>query len=445
MSSSALKGDTLAIVGSGVTGCAVAHFAQNFYKNVILIDDFENQKSNAFMTNAGSLHDGYGTTGHPQSAMISRKNPLLDTIRITRKHPHISSLLFMPTLGKSFRALSALVGLYNDDVRRDSAAIFYYLQKRSSELLAQIAKEESVPHDKGRIVLCNSESYLSKSLSALELAKKDFTITSEVLDATQVKAKLPSSSDKIVGGIYYPTDLSFHAPTFRQKWLDKLRKSVQFVQGTVDKVELNSRNVTKLIIKNNDTEETIDAQHFVFCTGAKNHPIMNPYTLPGGGISVDLDLKKNSHNQLGNLHTYTPEKLLYTYPYNDGKSLRLCSGLFMGKATLGESKKHKAQEAMIEAFYEYFKKEVEFEKINKTFIAARPLSTDAMPIIGKLPYLDNASIVNGMGSYGYPSVALVEAVLFPSEQTPTPPPNFYATVSPRRFSSTWLSVARLLS
>lgn len=444
-----INGKHLVVVGGGLAGCSVAHFAQNFFDKIILIDDFNPQRRNAFLSNAGSLHVGYGTTGHAHSAMIKNESPLLDTIKMSLKHPSVFSLWFNPTVGGAYRSLSTLWNLYNKEVANEGAAIFYYLYKRSAEIIEKIIKQEKVPTKKGRMALCRTKEYFNYIQKQLKIANKKFVINGKVLsDLKSIRKLLPSAPDGIAGGIYYEDDISFHPPTFSDAWIKKLGKKIATINGKVIDVRVKNTQVTAIdILTTNGDREELAIDQIVFCTGSTNHPIMNPYTLPGGGISLDVQLSPNA--PVGNIHTYTPERLVYMYPYAKDK-MRLCTGMYMGKASIGESKMKKIHHYLKQCFHDYYGNAIKIENTINTYVGARPISIDAMPIVGKLPYLQNGYIVNGLGSYGYPAAALVEATLFhqsdspDSPDSPKPPPNLTRLVDPSRFSPRWTSIARKL-
>ncbi len=419
----------------------MAHFARNSFEEITLIDDVAPSRRNAFLSNAGNLHVGYGTTGHAHSAMIKNDSPLLDTVKMSIKYPDAFSLLFAPGLGNTFRALSVLKHLYNKEVVKHCAEVFYYLYKRSSEIIEEIIEQEKVLSKKGRIVLCRTKEYFAYIQKQLDLARENFIIEGEVLDNLKAIRKVfPAAPDDIVGGIYYKDDVSFHPPTFSQTWLSKLSQSVNIIDGKVNDVAVKNKQVQSVTITRSDnSKEVLEADKFVFCTGSNNHPIMNPYTIPGGGISIDVELEENA--KVGEAHMYTPEKLVYIYPYAKDK-LRLCTGLYMGKSKLSQVKVDKIYKYLKATFHEYYGETSNIKNIINSYVGARPISVDAMPISGKLPYLSNGYIVNGLGSYGYPALALVEATLFPQSDSPNPPQSLGERVDPNRFSPLWTAFAK---
>ncbi len=241
-----------------------------------------------------------------------------------------------------------------------------------------------------------------------------FGVTARRLESGDLPEFDPGLRSDLAGGFHYPSDASVRPDRLNRHWAERLQdEGVHFVENCpLESVQKSNGRVVSLTTAHGE----IQADHVVFAMGAWSTrwsaelecriPIQ-----PGKGYSVTIERPENAprHPML------FPECRVGVSPFARG--LRLGSMMeFAGYDTSIPS--HRIQQ-LRDAAEPYLVAEMD-GPAQETWYGWRPMTWDSLPIIGRVPRLDNAWLATGHNMLGLslaPATGRLIAELITGRQT----------------------------
>tara|TARA_R110002050_G_scaffold146308_1_gene271704 strand:+ start:980 stop:2284 length:1305 start_codon:yes stop_codon:yes gene_type:complete len=369
----------------------------------------------AHNVNAGSLSHEYGSATHtsmfasPLQAVatlakgfVSRSPTINVDFSSPRSWPHLAVW-----------GIPALYYLAKSDAHPPLCEALKQKQVESIELYSQL-QSCGVNIGFGRLRPAPSELAPAEQVGKTRRMKGSEVSLKEPILADNVFA----SSDQEV--VSLPGDITLHAPTFASSFRKHVENAgVEWVEdesavhpiveeGIVRAIRLcrgpratGQENVQEVL------EHAVDS--VVFAMGSTPHPIGNPWVIPGSGVSVDIPYIYTSESTAPFLSSTLFKDGIFIVPYGNG--IRFSTGFILNNELLCEADKLSAARAIVKMSRDVFgdfSDRLQFadESRWRVYVGARPLSPDGMPICGAHPELANASVLTGLGSYGYLARAL---------------------------------------
>ena len=277
---------------------------------------------------------------------------------------------------------------------RKSLPLLATLQRDSLNLFEKFASEglKCGFQHKGTMTVFNTEQAFEDGVKEAELLRQH-GIESEILTAEKAREKEPLLSEKIVGGIYFPTDAHLDPAAFVVSLANQAsQKGVNILTHT-EVIELRSNG--RRIISVQTTKGEWKADSVVLAAGAwsplltRNLGIKLPIQ-PAKGYSITIQ----NPNQIPSLPLMLNEVRVAVTPL-DGR-LRLGGTLEL--AGLDLSINQRRVDAIRRGASQYLP-EIKGER-EEIWRGLRPCTPDGLPIIGRPSNIDNLFVASGHGILG---------------------------------------------
>ena len=222
----------------------------------------------------------------------------------------------------------------------------------------------------------------------------EFGLSARRLDSDELAAFEPSLRGPLAGAFHYPDDFSIRPDTLCSNWSGQLKKSGVRVLEHVELTEImrSSGRIEKVLT----LDEPLEADHYVFAVGAWSRAIgtligHNLPVEPGKGYSVTVDGTNHSlrHPLL------LPEQHVGITPFRD----RIRIGSIMEFAGYDTSIPETRIAQLQNTAREFLAAPTD-SVVDDPWYGWRPMTWDSLPIIGRVPGLDNATLATGHNMLG---------------------------------------------
>ena len=201
--------------------------------------------------------------------------------------------------------------------------------------------------------------------------------------------------------LFFQGDCSFDAAELYQKLRDKVvdHPNCQFEYRKIKSFETDANRIVRLRF---DDDQQDQVEKVVFAVGSMNHPVMNPWTVPSAGLSLNFQSSLKLEHQV-----IIKDQRLFVTPTKEG--FRLTTGYFMGTPVLSSMDKF----ILGKKLEKFIQRVLPSEDITLVSVesGSRPMSPDGLPIVGAHPYFENAFILNGLGELGHNAPALAKILM----------------------------------
>lgn len=371
------------IIGAGIIGLAVAHYAQQTGRKVTLVDR-KGVAQEASFGNAGAfaLADIFPLA----SPGIMRKAPkwLLDPLGPLSVRPQYA-LNIVPYLLKFFRAS------WPDQYRKSIVAQSALLDLAASEVQSMM----QIPHignqicTDGALHLYESEREFAASQSSWQ-ARQEFGIEFEHLDATRLADLQPGLSSHIKRATFIPKWQTVNDPL---EFAQTLWRMVQQDGGEL--IEQDVKAISKAGEVTLQNGETLSANHIVVAAGAWSHQLAKQV-----GDHIPLESERGYNTTLP-VEAFDLKRQLI-FGEHGFVMTPLSTGIRVGGAVefagLDAAPNFKRSEIMLQKA-KRFMPDLKTEQ-GTQWMGFRPSLPDTLPAIGKSAHTPNVSYAFGHGHLG---------------------------------------------
>jgi D-amino-acid dehydrogenase len=247
--------------------------------------------------------------------------------------------------------------------------------------------------EKGYFTLCRTRKDFDKHLAS-NRALTRFGLEAEPLDRERLQAREPAVGDGVYGGFHHPGDQSLRPDGL----LRHVREILEAAGVTVHEgcgvtgFRRSGARVTAL----ETPAGTVSADQFVIAAGAWSVPVMGRLGIhipvqPGKGYSITM----HRPGICPAAPVYFSERSVVATPFDQGFRL----GGTMEFSGWDASLNRRRLEALRKAAPEYLKEPFGHPVVEE-WTSFRPMSVDDLPIISRVPGLDNLLLATGHGMLG---------------------------------------------
>lgn len=382
------SGETVLIIGAGIVGIACAHFLSKEGYKVTVIDK-------------GTIAGGcsHGNCGHilPSHILPLNAPSALKTGLGSLFNPQ-APLRIRPRLDPGF-----LNWLWQFS-RRCFGSHTSYAAKNLSQLLSSsceaydaLIREGGFTCDwnrAGLLYLFKSDRALNAFCKTHNRLSAEYDLRAQEVTNTDIQTQYPSLTDDLAGGIFYAQDASLRPDMLARKWSGYLMsKGVRFFEHCeFDSLGRQAGTVRK--IRTSRGEFTAD--HVVLAAGAMSRKFAREFDCripvePGKGYSVTFKRPE------GHMDTaiVLPEQSLAITSFRD--EMRL--GSMMEFSGYDDSLPEGRVAQLRACAQPYFTDAFESADLER-WCGWRPMTWDSLPIIGRMPNIDNAYLATGHNMIG---------------------------------------------
>ena len=380
------KPGSVIIVGAGHIGIACAHYLRRDGYSVTVIDQGEiggacSQANCGFLvpshvlplTTPGALGEGFLSLFNPRAPF--RVKPQLRRSlwrwmfefgrRCTHRHMIESARVLNAILENSLAEYRELLNELDCDWQQNGMLFVF----RSEKALGEFADEDA-------------------------LLTREFGVSARYIRGPELTALEPALRDDLAGAYHYENDSHLRPDLLNASWSAQLReRGVTFVENcALENIDKAGGKINALVT----SQGRMQADRYVFATGAWSDRWS--YALecdlpvePGKGYSVTM-----TRPSIAPRHPMLmPEKRIGVTPFSDG--YRIASMMeFAGFDTrIPEFRIRQLQDSA-----RPFLKEPVGDTVQQTWYGWRPMTWDSLPIIGRLPTIDNGLIAAGHNMLG---------------------------------------------
>ena len=381
-------GDSVIVVGAGHIGIACAHYLRNDGHDVTVIDQglVGDACSHA---NCGFLVPDHvlplTTPDAPARALLSLVQPRAAFRVKPQLRPELLRWMFefgrRCTHGRMLATAHTLHALLEASIAEHRA-------------LLSDPQLDSDWQQNGMLFVFRSTDALGRFADTDALLTREFGVTARFIDGKDLVEFEPALLDGLAGGYFYDIDGHLRPDRLNAAWSElNRRRGVRFIERcSLESIERDGGRIAGL-----DTSEgRMTADRYVFATGAWSRrwgeqlgceiPVE-----PGKGYSVTMSCPATmpSHPML------MPEKHIGVTPFADG--LRIAS--MMEFAGFDDSVPEFRIRQLQDSARPYLKEPVG-PAIEETWYGWRPMTWDSLPIVGRLPAIDNGLIATGHNMLG---------------------------------------------
>lgn len=380
--------ETVLIVGSGVIGIACAHFLMKSGFDVTVID----QSSIASACSHGNL--GYICPSHvlpltePGAIGIAIKS-FFDSSAPFRVKPRLSPAFFNWMWQFAMRC--------NRRQMIEAASHLKSILDSSMIEYRKIVSDQTLDfewHESGLLHVLKTGAGMRHFAEKDKLLADQFGILAQRIEGEDLPEFDPAIKPGLAGAFYYESDAFARPDLLNASWSRNLKQNgVIFIEDC----KLNSIEKGNGQVKSLQTSRgTLNADRFVFAAGAWSAQLSSGLDCgipvePGKGYSVTMERP----DICPKYPMLFPEHNVGVTPFDHG--YRLGSMMeFVGLDTsIPERRIRQLRESARPYLVEPFT-----EKILNTWYGWRPMTWDSLPIIGRVPRIDNAYLATGHNMLG---------------------------------------------
>lgn len=376
------------IIGGGIIGLSSAYYLKKAGMDVTVIEKEELGKA-CSQGNQGwvcpALHEPV-----PAPGLMTESFKML----LQRDSPLYIKPTAMPQLSSW---LSQFMKYCNEcDFRAGEAALLTLSQSTLS--LFDSLQQEGIKfelHRKGILFAFLSQENLQKKFKRFEEVARVFGHEQPVLkNSEEIQEIEPSLSTSVQGGILLTEQYHVRPESLAQGIVNKLKEMGVNLYLNTEVVDLEREDDRIVSIKTKS--ESINSDYFLLAAGAWSGTLAKKmgYTLPltgGKGYSITIQNPSTKINRplyLGDLKTGIT-------PFNE--ALRM--GGTMELSGINTTLDRKRIQGIRSAVSKYLKEDIKGDKEDE-WVGMRPMTPDGLPVLGKVPKLNNMYIATGHGMVG---------------------------------------------
>lgn len=410
----------IVIIGAGVIGLSCAYFLSQTGHTIEIYDQ-------------GDMQDGcsYGNAGLIE---ISQMTPVPAPGIIQKVLPWMfqpnSPFYMKPQCNADFlQWLYYFLRATSHSHAQHCITIYKQLAALSQQLYQQITEQVlSVPlYKKGLMILYKTQKAQEiEQQTAAEAGIHGMTATE--LNIAEIVQLNPNIRFDILGGIHYLNDMHVNPADFVNGLKEYLQtRDVRFyIKEKLIDIEIKSKKIQKLVT----TNQTIEADMFVFATGAWTGQIAKKVKLniplqPGKGYHIKLYPKHNIQMPM-----MLSEKNIAVTPM--GSQLRLAGTMEL--SGFDHQLRQNRVQAIANGVESYFPDlaPIRYSQ-DQVWCGLRPMPADGLPFIGRTKGLENLCIAAGHGMRGI-SLGLATGSLIRDMIDEKPIPSVFDGLCPDRFA-----------
>ncbi len=380
--------DTALIVGSGIVGIACAHYLMESGYDVTVID----QSSIASACSHGNL--GMVCPSHmlpltEPGAIGTAIRSFFDPNSAFRVKPRLSPAFcnWMWQFARRCNHRQMLEAAFHLKAILDSSMIEY----------RRIVSQQSFNcewTESGLLHVLETNTGMRKFAETDRLVADEFGVMAQRIEGDELPEFDPAIRPGLAGAFYYKGDAFVRPDLLNAGWSQSLRKNgVTFLENCkLTAIKKKGRQVRSL----QTSQGTMTADQFVFATGAwsaqlNTHLHCRIPVEPGKGYSVTMEPP-------GICPKYPmlfPEHNVGVTPFDHGYRLGSMMEFVGFDSSIPERRIRQLREFAKPYLVEPFT-----DEIQETWYGWRPMTWDGLPIIGRVPRLDNAYLATGHNMLG---------------------------------------------
>ncbi len=261
----------------------------------------------------------------------------------------------------------------------------------------QLMTEQSLDcewKDSGLLYVLQTTSGMRHFARTDRLLSEHFGVAARRIEGEELPDFDPALKTGLAGAFYYEDDAYVRPDRLATAWAEKLESDgVTFVEHcAMESLEKTSTNVSLL----NTSRGPLQADHFVIAAGAWSTQLARHFGCripiePGKGYSVTMQRPEPCPRY----PMLLPEHHIGVTPFKDGYRLGSMMEFVGFDASIPDSRIQQLRESATPYLLEPFT-----EVIQETWYGWRPMTWDSLPIIGRVPRLENAYLATGHNMLG---------------------------------------------
>ena len=416
-----MSADRVIIVGAGHIGIACAHYLNAEGYDVTVID--QGRIGGA----CSSANCGYIVPSHvlpltTPDALVTGLKSVFQPRAAFRVRPQLRPALLRWMLEFARRC-------NHSDMLAAGETLHRLLQASAAEYRALLTDPalDSQWRSNGMLFVFATNKELDEFGETDSLLTSEFGLSAKHIAGDRLVEFEPALRDGLAGAWYYEGDSHLRPDRLNASWAKRLTDAgVRFVEAcTLESVNRNGGGIAGL----ETSAGRMDAEHYVFAAGAWSSGLASTLDCripvePGKGYSITMTCPDTmpEHPML------MPEKHVGVTPFEDG--YRIAS--MMEFAGFDSSIPDFRIQQLQDSARPYLREPIGPELV-ETWYGWRPMTWDSLPIIGRVPNLDNALLATGHNMLGLslaPVTGRMIADLVAERSTELP----LEAVSPARFN-----------
>lgn len=374
------------MIGGGLIGLTNAYHLAREGQTVSIID----QRA----TGLGASDVNAGWVVPAESAPVPGPGVVLSALKWMLRPD--SPLYIKPSLRPSF--LSFMLGMFkasNATAQRAGFAAHLALAEDTVHIFDEYRAEgiDYELHHSGLLMAFQDKELLHHHLGYVDLVKR-YGLEPTTLIGDDVRVHEPKLSDNVQGGLYFPKELHLNPGGFTAALRKKL---LAMGVAIVENAPIDAARITGNRIRSvSSGSRVFPADNFLLAAGAWSGPLSKLFGAklpirPGKGYCIEVE--PYGLRGATNLH----DAKVATTPFKSG--FRLAGTMEFGG--LDENINQVRINAILRAPATYFR---DWEPPQDAAVVPRagmrPMTPDGLPIIGRLPRLDNGFVATGHGMMG---------------------------------------------
>lgn len=416
-----MSADRVIIVGAGHIGIACAHYLNAEGYDVTVID--QGSVGGACSgANCGFIVPSHVLPLTTPDALATGFKSVFQPRAAFRVKPQLRPALMRWMLEFARRC-------NHKDMLKAATTLHALLQASAAEYreLLNDSQLDSDWRDTGMLFVFATHEGLEEFAATDTLLTSEYGLSAEHIPGDELVTFEPALLDGLAGAWFYEDDSHLRPDRLNASWAKRLADAgVRFIEEcSLDSVETNSKDVAGLVTSTGHMQ----AEHYVFAAGAWSGGLASALDCripvePGKGYSVTMTCPDTMpvHPML------MPEKHIGVTPFEDGYRIASMMEFAGFDASIPGFRIRQLQDSA----RPYLREPVGPEVID-TWYGWRPMTWDSLPIIGRVPGLDNALLATGHNMLGLslaPVTGKLIADLVLERQTDLP----LDAVSPTRFN-----------
>jgi len=380
--------ETALIVGSGVVGIACAHYLRTSGFNVTVVDQ-SSIGSGCSHSNLGYICPSHVLPLTEPGAIGTAIKSFFDSSAPFRVKPRLSPafLNWMWQFARRCNRRQMLKSAFHLKAILDSSISEY----------RKIISEQALHcewHESGLLQVLETKSGMHDFAKTDKLLADQFGVSAQRIEGEELPQFDPAFRSGLAGAFYYEGDAFTRPDLLNAVWSQNLKQhGVIFIEDCkLDAIEKKNGR----IIGVQTQRGMMTADRFVFATGAWSAQLSSGLDCripvePGKGYSVTMDRP----DVCPKYPMLFPEHNVGVTPFEHGYRL----GSMMEFVGFDESIPERRIDQLRESAKSYLV-EPFTEKILNTWYGWRPMTWDSLPIIGRVPRLENAYLATGHNMLG---------------------------------------------